>query len=95
LALTYEKPHRFREDDSKLIEGLAQQLAITIQRLEATYAQQIAEQRATTAEVMGSIGQQSFQLAHRLSNDLGLVRSYVNDISEELQIQDILDFSHY
>ncbi|MCB0196053.1 MAG: GAF domain-containing protein [Anaerolineae bacterium] len=84
LALTYRKPHRFGDDDINLIEGLAQQLAIAIQRLEATAAQQAAEHRAMTAEVMGSIGQQAFELAHRLSNDLGLVRSYVNDIREEL-----------
>ena len=90
LALTYGRTNRFGDDDIKLVEGLAQQLATAIQRLEATAAQQAAEHRAMTAEVMGSIGQQAFELAHRLSNDLGLVRSYVNDIREELDgLEDI------
>lgn len=85
LTLTYDQPHHFTEDDIKLIEGLAQQLAITINRLETVEAQQEAEQRAMAAGVMSSIGQQAFELAHRLGNDLGLVKSYVNNIKEELQ----------
>jgi GAF domain-containing protein len=89
--LDFGHPDRngFDEEEVKLIEGLAQQLAATIHRLETVQAQQEAEQRAMAAEVMSSIGQQTFELAHRLGNDLGRVKSYANNILLELAMQAI------
>jgi GAF domain-containing protein len=89
LGLNHEQVAYFSEADIKLFEGLAQQLAITIYRLETVQAQQKAEQQAREVEVMSSIGQAAFELAHRLGNELGLVRSYVNDLRQELQIYNI------
>jgi GAF domain-containing protein len=93
LAFTHMKANYFGRDsdDVKLIEGLAYQLAITIHRLETVEARQEAEQRAQEAEVMGSFGLQSFEFAHRLGNDLGLIRSYINNINRRLQIADVVD----
>lgn len=87
LGVTYQKTRYFSEDDIKLIEGLAQQLAITINRLEAIQAQQEAEQRATQAELMGSIGESAYELTHRLGNNLGLIQTYVNNIHLILEHQ--------
>jgi polar amino acid transport system substrate-binding protein len=52
-------------------------------------ARQDSEQRVKAAEEMSSIGQSVFEVTHRLGNDLGLVRSYVNDIRSELKRLDV------
>jgi GAF domain-containing protein len=89
LGFSRDKIDYFQDTDVELIEGLAQQLAITIHRLETAQAQQVAEQRAKEAEIMASIGKANFDLAHRLGNDLGLVNSYVNNIHLELEKHNI------
>jgi signal transduction histidine kinase len=82
-----DSPHVavFDEQDQQRLETLAGQAVIAIQRLEANKAQQLAEQRAGEAEAMGSIGKSAFELAHRLGNDLGRVKSYTNNIFDELE----------
>ena len=84
LGLAHEKPGYFRSADISLYEGLAQQLAGTIYRLEITDERQVFEQRALSAEEMSSIGQSAFEITHRLANDLGLVPSFVEDIEVTL-----------
>ncbi|HKF38425.1 MAG TPA: GAF domain-containing protein, partial [Ktedonobacteraceae bacterium] len=85
LRLGHEKVHHFHKTDILFFEGLAHQLAITIYRLETTREQHELEQRAIAAEAMSSIGQVAFELTHRLGNDLGLVRTYVNSIRAEFE----------
>jgi GAF domain-containing protein len=87
LGLSHRAANHFKGADVELFEGLAHQLALTIHRLETVQAQQEAEQRARAAEVMSSIGQSATELAHRLGNELGLVRSYVNNIETTLAKQ--------
>ncbi|MFP4437245.1 MAG: GAF domain-containing protein [Chloroflexaceae bacterium] len=89
LGLSHRQANYFREGDLTLFEGLARQLAITIYRLEAVQAQREAEQQARELEFMSSIGQAAFELAHRLGNELGLVRSYINNVRQELDAQGI------
>lgn len=84
LALTETRTNVFLDADVKLIEGLARQLALTLHRLEMMEASNLAEQRATAAEAMSTMGQSAFELAHRLGNDLGLVRTYVENIEDIL-----------
>lgn len=93
LEISHVKTHHFKEPDVRLIEGIALQLALTIHRLETTQASQAAEQRAREAEVMISIGQAAFELTHRLGNELGLIRQYVNRIRLELKEQGIANLS--
>jgi len=85
LGLRHKEVGYFRKTDVIFFEGLAQQLASTIYRLETARERQEFEQRAISAETMSSIGQIAFELTHRWGNDLGLVRSYVNDIRSELK----------
>lgn len=92
LGFSHTKAGYFQKADVDLIEGLAQQLAITIHRLEVARAQQEMEQRAGEAVIMASIGQANFELAHRLGNDLGLVRTYVNNIRMELDDHGIANY---
>jgi len=85
LGLSHEDIGYFQGTDINFYEGLAQQLASTIYRLETAQERQDFKQRAISAEAMSSIGQIAFELTHRWGNDLGLVRSYVNDIRSELK----------
>jgi GAF domain-containing protein len=86
LALSHKEANYFKGTDVELIRGLAKQLAITIHRLETAQARREAEKRVKEVEVMSSIGQSTFELSHRLGNDLGLVKSYVNNIRSELSV---------
>lgn len=82
LGLFHKDIGYFQDADIKFFEGLAQQLASTIYRLETVQARQ-------EAEVMSSIGQVAFGLTHHLSNELGLVEFYVDSIQSELEKQAI------
>lgn len=84
LSLSHETPNSLSGADVALFEGLAQQLAITINRLETVRAQREAERQAQNLELLGALGQSAMELAHRLGNDLGLVGSYVDNIRESL-----------
>ena len=85
FVLGYQDVGHFRDADIHFFEGLTQQLASTIYRLETARERQEFGQRAREAEAMSSIGQIAFELTHRWGNDLGLVRSYVNDIRSEVK----------
>jgi len=85
LGLRHEDVGHFRGTDIHFFEGLAQQLASTIHRLETAQERQEFEQRAQAAEEMSLIGQSAFEVTHRLGNDLGLVNLYISDIHSELE----------
>jgi GAF domain-containing protein len=77
LGLSHQKVGYFKETDIKFFEGLAHQLGGTIYRLES-------EKRAQELEKLSAIGHFAFELTHRWDNDLGLVKSHVNNINAEL-----------
>ncbi len=86
LELCHQEVDYFRDSDDQLfLESLAHQLAITLYRLETVQARRESEKRALSAEVMGSLAQVSYELAHRAGNDLGLTGAYIDDIREELE----------
>jgi signal transduction histidine kinase len=93
LTLSESSPDAFGEADVKLVDGLARQLALTLHRLEIAEANSQAEQRANAAEAMSAMGQSAFELAHRLGNDLGLVRTYVENVEDILKGVNIGDLS--
>jgi Signal transduction histidine kinase len=80
LVLSHEKAYSLSHSDISLLEGLAQQLAITIHRLETVHARMKAEQQAKDLEMVVAFGESGTQLAHRLGNELSLVGKYVHDI---------------
>jgi GAF domain-containing protein len=86
-VVSLESPHvaAFDEQDLQRLETLAGQAVIAIQRLEATKAQQLAEQQVRDGEAMGEVGQMAFELAHRIGNELGLVKTYRNKVIDELE----------
>ena len=85
LGLTSREVGHFQYADRLFFEGLAQQLATTIHRLEIVQARREFERRALAAEEMSSIGQSAFEVTHRLGNDLGLVEAYISDIQAEME----------
>lgn len=91
LALSHPRPNHFAEADVKLILGLAQQLGITIHRLEEVSARQQADQRAREAQAMSWIGKQTYEIAHRMGNDLGLVPRNVRKIRKLLSPVPVVD----
>jgi GAF domain-containing protein len=87
LELSHKDVDCFNDTDVIFFEGLTQQLATTIYRLETAQERQEFEHQVQSAEIMSSIGQVSFELTHRWGNDLGLVAAYVDDIRLELGMQ--------
>ncbi|MFL5655250.1 MAG: GAF domain-containing protein [Ktedonobacteraceae bacterium] len=87
LELSHNDIDCFRDTDVIFFEGLAQQLATTIYRLETAQERQEFEHQVQSAEIMSSIGQVTFELTHRWGNDLGLIEPYVDDIRQELAAQ--------
>ncbi|GAC1386599.1 MAG: hypothetical protein NVSMB33_16150 [Ktedonobacteraceae bacterium] len=72
LMLSHEDVGYFRDTDVRFFEGLAQQLASTIYRLEI-------------AEGISPLDQSALELTHRLTNRLQLVDSFADDIQSELE----------
>jgi len=70
--------------DRPFFEGLAQQLASTLLRLETTFKQREHEKQALSNEEMVWGGSLILEIVHKRSNSIGLVKSYVNDIRWEL-----------
>jgi GAF domain-containing protein len=73
IGMSRVEPDYFSDDDQKIIEGLAQLLGITLHRLESTRTLNDLQQGKKQTEIVASIGRASFEIAHRLGNDLGLV----------------------
>lgn len=78
LELSHEAIDHFRDKDQEFFEGLAQQLASTLYRLEIT-------QKRQEAEIMSLVGQSTFEITHRLKEDLGLVGHKTRQITSELE----------
>jgi GAF domain-containing protein len=89
LDLRHPEIGHFRGADILFFEGLAQQLANTIHRLEMAKARLEFEQRVKSSEEMSTIGQSAYEVTHRLGNDLGLVKTYVEEIQEEMKELDV------
>ena len=77
MALTLVQTNSVLATDRLLFEGLAQQLAITIHRLETA-------QRNRAFQLMSSIGQSASELTHRLGDELGPIPTIIRQIKREL-----------
>ncbi len=80
LELSSDIVGHFLDKDQDFFEGLAQQLASTLYRLEIT-------QKRQEAEIMGLVGQSTFEITHRLDQDLGLIGHKIQQITYELERQ--------
>lgn len=87
LEIRHEETHHFSKEDGRFFEGLAQQLAGTIYRIESVQERQELQRRNVALEFMGNIGQSAFSLTHQLENMLGIIPLMVDNIREELDQQ--------
>lgn len=78
LELSSDIVGHFRDNDKEFFAGLAQQLANTLYRLEIT-------QKRQEAEIMSLVGQSTFEITHRLDQDLGLIGHKIQQINRELE----------
>jgi GAF domain-containing protein len=78
LNVEHSKPDHFTERHRAHLEALAGLVRIVLQKVRAV-------QRLKDAEALSSIGRMRLELAHRLGNDLGRVRSYVSMIEREVE----------
>ncbi|GHO82195.1 GAF domain-containing protein [Dictyobacter formicarum] len=85
LGVSHKEVGHFKEGDILFFEGLAQQLASTIYRLETEQESQELEQRALAADLMTNIGQSAFELIHRLGNEWGHIELSIDNIRDELE----------
>ncbi|HEY0783271.1 MAG TPA: GAF domain-containing protein, partial [Thermoanaerobaculia bacterium] len=81
LALSHKARNFFRHPDRQLLEGLAGELAVTLQRVDEVKAHKEAERRAVEAEAVSWIAEHAFSVAHELGNDIGLVPRRLRKIS--------------
>ncbi|MFN0111028.1 MAG: GAF domain-containing protein [Blastocatellia bacterium] len=89
LTLRHEQVNFYKESDRQLLDGFATQLAITLRRLEVVEAQKESEEQAKHLEIFHDLGQSTYELTHRLGNDLGLVVTYINEIRSFLSSRKI------
>jgi GAF domain-containing protein len=78
LEISHKEVGHYVKNDVHFVQGLTQQLASTIYRIETIKARQEFER-------ISSIGHSTFELTHRLANDLALVPFYTSDIQWEMQ----------
>lgn len=91
VALSHDDAFHFRDSkdpEVRLMRGLTRQLAITLNRLETVQAQ---VEKNKESEIMTLMGQGSFSLPHRIGGDLGLVKSYVNNVKLLLDSKGTID----
>ncbi len=89
LVLSHDQPYFFKESDQKLVEGLAKQLAVTLHRLKATQERKETDEKLSKLEAVRDMESSAYELTHRLGTDLGSVKSYINNIKQELLSADI------
>jgi GAF domain-containing protein len=85
LSLSHEKRNYFRNTDTTLLEGLAKELAVTIQRVEKIKENQETAQRAADAAAMSWFAENAIGVTHDLGNDLGLVPRRIVKIRHALE----------
>jgi GAF domain-containing protein len=84
IGMTHRTANYFAGTDITLVDGIAQLLALTLQRLA------LAQAEAENAAV-ASIGHLAFGVAHKLGNYVGLMMPPINRIRGELQRIDAMN----
>jgi GAF domain-containing protein len=80
VMLTHTTPGHYRDSDIELVQGLIRELGLTLKRLEAVEEGREAERRFRELEAVSSAGQGALELAHRIGNRLGLVKSLIKNV---------------
>jgi len=83
LDLGHPEKDGFEEEEIRLIEGLADQVAVAIHRVRQREELEAAARRELEAQWMASVGQSALELTHRIGNSLGGITGnvqYIRDV---------------
>jgi GAF domain-containing protein len=89
LIFSHDQAYFFKDSDIKLVEGLAKQLAVTLHRLEATQERKETAEKLNKLEAVKDMESSAYELTHRLGTDLGSIKSYINNVKQELAVAKI------
>jgi GAF domain-containing protein len=76
MFINYRTPHKFDEDERRIIENYASYIAIAIQNVK-----HFSEKQAAAA--MQTLGQLAAAIAHKIKNDIGTINLYAGDLIDE------------
>lgn len=75
LNLESEKPGFFTEDDQRLVEAIADEMVIAINKAKQSEAIEAERKQAEVNQQSALVGELAMALAHRIGNDIGLIRT--------------------
>lgn len=84
LIFSHDQAYFFKKSDIDLVEGLAKQLAVTLHRLETTQERKETAEKLNKLEAVKDMESSAYELTHRLGTDLGSIKSYINNVKQEL-----------
>jgi signal transduction histidine kinase len=85
LTVLMEAPDQVLEVDRLLLEGLAQQLALTLHRLHLAEDRLRAEESAYENDKLALVGQFALEVLHRWGNETRPIRVAVNSIRRQIE----------
>ncbi|HEV3077574.1 MAG TPA: GAF domain-containing protein [Thermoanaerobaculia bacterium] len=98
LSLSHNLPHYFHKGDLRLAEGLTKLLAFTLNRLLSIKLQRDLEEKnkqaealALQADALAWMAENSYSLAHRLDNELGLIIPWIGDARKAMDTKGRFD----
>lgn len=84
LGLSHSDPHHFDDDDSEFVNGLGRLLAATLHRFHSARREAELLERKRHEDIVASVGDLALHFAHRIGNDLGIVRSRIRFAKQAL-----------
>jgi GAF domain-containing protein len=84
LDFRHKEPHGFKPEEIRLLSGLAAQAANAIRRVRRETELNQFRQREHDARAMAEIGMAAGELGHRIGNKLGLFKTHIEEIKEQI-----------
>lgn len=92
MFINYRTPHKFDEDERKIIENYTSYIAVLIQNALHFQAKEDAVKKAIRAEKLATLGEAAGFIAHNARSDLGAVQIYTNQLIKNLAKKEITDY---
>ncbi|MFN8594969.1 MAG: GAF domain-containing protein [Anaerolineae bacterium] len=84
LDFRHKDPHGFKQEEIRLLNGLTAQAANAIRRIRHERELDQFRQREHEARAMTDIGMAAGELGHRIGNKLGLFKTHIEAIKEQI-----------
>jgi GAF domain-containing protein len=88
LNLESEKPGFFTEDDQRLVEAIAGEMVLAIEKAERNELIAQQQRQAVLQKKWSQIGELASTLTHRIGNDIGLIRIYAEKLKANPSLDD-------